>query len=100
MTPGSPKAGAPKRGDQVAAPIRTCVGCRRRAGQDELVRVVRRADGTVQAGRSLPGRGAWLCAGTPPCLDRAVKRKALSRALRAPIDAEAVLARGWDGLFR
>ena len=81
-----------------AHPVRTCVGCRRRGPQDELIRVVRRPDGTVQAGRTLPGRGAWLCAGSPACLQRAARRGALARALRAPVSAEAVLARGWEGL--
>ena len=52
----------------------------------------------LQAGRTLPGRGAWLCAGSPSCLHRAARRGALSRALRAPVSAEAVLALGWEGL--
>ena len=52
----------------------------------------------LQAGRTLPGRGAWLCAGSPACLQRAARRGALSRALRAPVSAEAVLALGWEGL--
>ena len=79
-------------------PTRTCVGCRRVATQEELIRVVRRADGTLQAGRTLPGRGAWLCAGSPACLQRAARRGALSRALRASVATEAVLTRGWEGL--
>jgi predicted RNA-binding protein YlxR (DUF448 family) len=81
-------------------PQRTCVGCRRVAGQDELVRIVSGEDGTVRAGRTRPGRGAWLCADSPVCLQLAVRRRALPRALRTSVDAEAVLARGWEGLFR
>jgi radical SAM superfamily enzyme YgiQ (UPF0313 family) len=38
------------------------------ASQDELVRLVRRPDGTVEISRTLPGRGAWLCAGSSACL--------------------------------
>jgi predicted RNA-binding protein YlxR (DUF448 family) len=38
-------------------------------------------DGTLAVGRDLPGRGAWLCRGSPGCLERAVKRHAFSRAL-------------------
>jgi predicted RNA-binding protein YlxR (DUF448 family) len=93
------EATAPRGGEPGGAPPqRTCVGCRRKAGQDELVRVVRRSDGTLRAGRTLPGRGAWLCAESPSCLQRAARRGALSRALRAPVSSEAVLARGWEGL--
>jgi predicted RNA-binding protein YlxR (DUF448 family) len=74
------------------------VGCRRVATQDDLVRIVRHDDGTVRAGRALPGRGAWLCADSPACLQRAARRGALSRALRASVDSTAVLERGWEGL--
>ncbi|MFL6204156.1 MAG: YlxR family protein [Acidimicrobiales bacterium] len=74
------------------------MGCRRVAPQDELVRIVRCDDGTVRAGRTLPGRGAWLCAASPACLQRAARRGALSRALRGDVDGAAVLARGWEGL--
>ena len=66
------------------APIRTCVGCRARRPQPELVRVARLPDGALAVGRTLPGRGAWLCAGSVPCLEAALKRKAFARALRAP----------------
>ena len=63
---------------------RTCVGCRRVARPDELVRV-HRIDGGLAVGPG-PGRGAWLCAAHPrDCLERSVKRGGLARALRAPI---------------
>jgi predicted RNA-binding protein YlxR (DUF448 family) len=33
-----------------------------------------------------PGRGAWLCADHPvECLDRALRRRAVTRALRAEV---------------
>jgi predicted RNA-binding protein YlxR (DUF448 family) len=51
---------------------------------------VRRADGSLQLGRTLPGRGAWLCVGSLECLDLAVKRRAVGRALRAQVEAAAV----------
>ena len=47
-------------------------------------------------GRREPGRGAWVCPGTPECFDQAVKRRAFERALRvAPgtIDIEGLRAR-------
>ncbi|MGE3619692.1 MAG: YlxR family protein [Acidimicrobiia bacterium] len=72
--------------------MRTCVGCRRRASPDELVRVVRAPDGTLRVGRTLPGRGAWLCAGSVSCRERAARRGAMARALRGPVDPADVLA--------
>ena len=98
MTPGSAKPGARRAlSSPEGAATRTCVGCRRRAGQDELVRVVRTPEGSLEVGRTLPGRGAWLCAGSLLCVQRAAQRKALSRALRAPVSPEAVLALGQVG---
>jgi predicted RNA-binding protein YlxR (DUF448 family) len=66
-------------------PVRTCVGCRRRCDAMELVRVVGRSDGTLAVGRSLPGRGAWLCKSRHGCFERAKRRGQLERALRQPI---------------
>jgi predicted RNA-binding protein YlxR (DUF448 family) len=60
------------------------------ATPEELVRVVRLDDGTLVEGRTSPGRGAWLCAGSPSCLDQAVRRKAFGRALRGEVTAAAV----------
>ena len=73
------------RGPAPRTPQRTCVGCRRVAGPDALVRLARRPDGSLAVGRGEPGRGAWLCAGSVACFEAAVRRKALSRALRAEV---------------
>jgi len=74
-------------------PERTCVGCRAKRPQSELVRVVRGADdGTLVVGRTLPGRGAWLCAGSVACLGLAERRGALARALRTQLPAGATQA--------
>lgn len=54
------------------------------------MRITRRLDGELVAGRTAPGRGAWLCAGRPECLDVAERRKAFDRALRAAPAAGAV----------
>lgn len=62
------------------------------ATPDELVRVVRTADGALCVGRSLPGRGAWLCTGSTACVDLADHRKAFARAFRAPVEPGAVRA--------
>ena len=54
------------------------------------MRVVRRDDGSLAVGRTLPGRGAWLCRGSTTCVETAQKRRAFERALRGPVQAGAV----------
>ncbi len=77
---GSGSGGGPR----LSAPVRTCVGCRRRAPAAELLRVVAR-DGAVvpDPAHRLPGRGAHLHP-VVACLDLAERRKAFPRALRVP----------------
>ncbi|HEY6005740.1 MAG TPA: YlxR family protein [Anaeromyxobacter sp.] len=73
-------------------PIRTCVGCGAKAGQDELVRLRIEGERVVIDRERRGGRGAWLHP-SGACLDRAVRRRALSRAFRgrkASIDAPAL----------
>ena len=61
------------------------MGCRAKRPQPELVRFVRLPDGSLAEGRTLPGRGAYLCADTlDACRAVAEKRKAFARALRTP----------------
>jgi uncharacterized protein len=80
-------------------PERTCVGCRTTAARSVLIRIVARwlddAGSSSSAGssavlvaepdvrRRLQGRGAWLHPSSD-CLDLAVRRRALPRALRVP----------------
>ena len=70
-------------------PSRTCVACRQEAGKAELLRVVRRPDGTVARDRTgrMAGRGAYVHASTE-CLELARKRRALDRALGATTPPE------------
>lgn len=74
-------------------PVRTCVGCRRPAARDALLRVVWDADaGLVRLDprRRLPGRGASLHP-DERCWEQAVRRRALGRALRVPgVDGDQV----------
>lgn len=66
----------------MSEPIRTCVGCRRRAAKSTLIRIVRDgADLAVDVRQRAPGRGAYLHPETG-CLDQAIKKRALGRALR------------------
>ncbi|MDZ4339976.1 MAG: DUF448 domain-containing protein [candidate division NC10 bacterium] len=66
------------------APGRTCVGCGRKRGQGELVRISAGPAGlTVQFGRG-DGRGAYLCLDAR-CLESVIKRKALQKVLKADL---------------
>ncbi|MGO9343700.1 MAG: YlxR family protein [Acidimicrobiales bacterium] len=67
-------------------PLRTCVGCRKVAAAEELYRVVAGPSGDIQIGRNLPGRGAWICRGSKKCVDRALSKGGLARALRTKLD--------------
>jgi predicted RNA-binding protein YlxR (DUF448 family) len=60
------------------------------APPEQLVRVVAVPGGGLATGRTLPGRGAWLCAGSPACIEAAERRKAFERALRTTVRSEAV----------
>ena len=67
----------------MASPERTCVGCRSRRPQAELVRLVLVEGRIVPAGGGAPGRGAYLCP-EEDCLTAAEKRRAFARAFRGP----------------
>ncbi|MET7704418.1 MULTISPECIES: YlxR family protein [unclassified Streptomyces] len=67
-----------------ACPERTCVGCRERAAKSDLLRTVAVEGECVPDLRgTLPGRGAYVHPALV-CLDLAVRRRAFTRALRAP----------------
>jgi predicted RNA-binding protein YlxR (DUF448 family) len=68
----------------VATPERSCVGCRRRRGQDELVRLVAAQGRVVRARPGAPGRSAYLCP-DQKCLEAAEKKRAFARAFRGPV---------------
>ncbi|RYG78715.1 DUF448 domain-containing protein [bacterium] len=75
-------------------PIRTCVACRQRFEQRELVRVTRFQSGDGLALVAVPGRplvqpsgrSAYFCSG---CRDR-VKPASLARTLRGPVSPDAL----------
>ena len=70
-------------------PIRQCIGCREQKPKPELIRVVRSPSGEVSLdprGKA-SGRGAYLCRDAA-CLKKAVKSRALERALSVAIPQE------------
>ena len=71
-------------------PTRTCLGCRRRRPKGDMLRLVRRADGHVDADRAANGRGAYVCPDAE-CLERALKPGRLAHAFRKPSEARATL---------
>jgi predicted RNA-binding protein YlxR (DUF448 family) len=74
-----------------AVPVRTCVGCGRKAPQLELLRFVAR-QGVLTPGPREPGRGAYTCRRLA-CFERAVSRRAFARALHRPVRIEPGLER-------
>ncbi|MDZ7576607.1 MAG: YlxR family protein [Candidatus Nanopelagicales bacterium] len=73
-------------------PVRTCVGCRRRGNQSDLLRAVARGSDLIpdDSGRQ-PGRGAYLHPDLE-CLALAERRRAWTRALRVtgPLSSDAL----------
>ncbi len=76
---------------QKKIPMRQCMGCRERREKKALIRVVRTVDGAVTLDFSgkLNGRGAYVCPKSD-CLKRALKSKALDRALEVAIPPEVI----------
>jgi uncharacterized protein len=83
-------------------PVRTCIGCKRRDSQANLLRMTVTADEgaprTVvpDPGHRAPGRGAHLHP-TTECLDLAERRKAFPRAFRVPGPLSLTLVREYVG---
>lgn len=72
-------------------PVRMCVGCRARNDKRNLLRVVRTPEQEVvidPTGKRA-GRGAYLCPRVE-CLRKAVKSRALERALGVAVSPEVL----------
>ena len=74
----------------MTGPIRSCVGCGRKAPQSELVRFVAQ-DGKLVAGTGRPGRGAYTCHRLS-CFERAASRRAFNRTLRRTLRVDGALS--------
>jgi predicted RNA-binding protein YlxR (DUF448 family) len=79
----------------VAEPVRTCVGCGRKAPKSELVRFSAR-DGELMPDPRGPGRGAYTCRRLA-CFERAASRRAFARTLRQTVRIDPALARLYTG---
>jgi uncharacterized protein len=67
----------------VTEPIRSCIGCGRKAPQGQLLRFGA-VDGQLVPGAGMPGRGAYTCRRLA-CFERAVSRRAFNRTLRQTV---------------
>jgi predicted RNA-binding protein YlxR (DUF448 family) len=67
----------------VTEPIRSCIGCGRKAPQGQLLRFAA-VDGQLVPGAGIPGRGAYTCRRLA-CFERAVSRRAFNRTLRKTV---------------
>lgn len=75
----------------MSVPERTCAGCGRKAPQPQLVRFAA-VDGSLAAGRGLPGRGAYTCRQLA-CFERAAASRAFNRVLRQNLVVDPALSR-------
>jgi predicted RNA-binding protein YlxR (DUF448 family) len=74
----------------VTEPIRSCIGCGRKAPQGQLLRFAA-VDGQLVPGAGMPGRGAYTCQRLA-CFERAVSRRAFNRTLRKTVRIDQELA--------
>ncbi|WP_394944382.1 YlxR family protein [uncultured Ilumatobacter sp.] len=75
---------------EIPGPVRSCIGCRSKRPQSELVRITRSPSGITVDGSS-SGRGAWICRDqrndgvAGECLDTAITQRAFARAWRSDV---------------
>lgn len=72
---------------QKKIPIRMCTACREGKSKKEMVRIVKNKEGIVQVDTTgkAQGRGAYICADIA-CLEKAIKTRAIERALETKIE--------------
>ena len=84
-------------------PQRTCVACRKVKAKQELIRLVRTSDRSVEIDISgkKAGRGAYLCRARE-CWEAGVKNGRLEHALQTTLtpDNQEQLIRFWQDLFK
>ena len=75
-------------------PTRTCIVCRESKQKSELIRTVKKADGSAVldvTGRE-PGRGCYVCK-SGDCMEQAIKKRLFNRAYK-----ESLPQSFYDGL--
>lgn len=68
-------------------PQRMCLGCQEMRNKKDLLRIVRTPSGEIEIDSTgkKSGRGAYICP-VSACLEQAIKRKQLERALNSTIE--------------
>lgn len=70
-------------------PMRTCVGCTESRDKKDLIRIaVYEGAAAVDPEGRAKGRGIYICRDNSECFDKAIKRKALERALKRSVSEE------------
>jgi uncharacterized protein len=87
----APTRGTSSRRPERSSPLRTCIGCGRKAPKGELLRFVAR-DGTLVQSATESGRGAYTCPRLA-CFERAGTRNAFNRTLKRTVRVDHELAR-------
>lgn len=67
-------------------PMRQCVGCNERKEKNQLIRIIRTTENTIEVdftGKK-NGRGAYIC-NSVECLKKAQKKKSLEHSLKTVI---------------
>lgn len=70
-------------------PLRLCTVCRKRLPKEELLRIVRYADGTIEADETgkAQGRGCYVCK-EGECLKTFIKKKGANRSFKTNVKEE------------
>jgi predicted RNA-binding protein YlxR (DUF448 family) len=70
-------------------PLRTCIVCREEKGKNELIRIVKTAEGKIETDLTgkANGRGAYICK-SGECIAKARKERRLEKALKCAIESE------------
>ena len=70
-------------------PLRMCIACREMKPKKEMLRVVKNADGEINADPTgkAPGRGAYICS-EPECLKKLMGKRLLNKAFSSNVTQE------------
>lgn len=65
------------------SPVRTCIGCGKKGGKDDFIKIVKNKNGEVfvNAQKDDFGRGAYICR-DKKCAAKAEKKNRLARTLK------------------
>lgn len=76
-------------------PVRQCIGCREMKPKNQMFRIIRTPENEIRLDKTgkMNGRGAYLCPNVE-CYRKAVRSKAIERALKLEIPEDIYKAIG------